>query len=321
MVQNTTIRVPAQEANQAAPGTFSRPPAGHYFPKGASNASSSSRSPNLSASITIPRMPASPKPLILIVEDEPELANIISQQLETVGMQTQIYHRTAHAFRFLKRNFANLMLLDITLPEQDGFTFIEELKRAEINIPVIFLTGNDSEVSKVKGLELGADDYVTKPFSAAELIARINAVLRRAEASRDFNVTKNARITDEPFVFEGATIDPRTLTATFPDGSVEKIGRKEFGILAYLHNNPNVIITRRNLIHSVWGLHADVRSRSLDQYVVKLRNLFARKGHPLKNLRTIHGIGYEFSPSDSPDNLRGGEQPTESAPAPDNRTD
>ena len=240
-------------------------------------------------------MTAKPKPLILIVEDEPELANIISHQLESVGMQTQTYYRTAHALRFLKSNFANLMLLDITLPDQDGFSFLDELKKNEMNVPVIFLTGNDSEVSKVKGLELGADDYITKPFSAAELIARINAVLRRAEASRDFNVTKNARITDQPFQFEGASVDPRTLTATFPDGSMENLGRKEFGIIAYLAANAGVIITRKNLIHSVWGLHADVRSRSLDQYIVKIRDLFAKKGRTLSNLRTVHGIGYEYS--------------------------
>ncbi|BET66866.1 response regulator transcription factor [Opitutales bacterium ASA1] len=246
-------------------------------------------------------MSAKPKPLILIVEDEPELANIIAHQLETVGMQTQTYHRTAHAMRFLKSNFANLMLLDITLPDQDGFSFLDELKRAELNLPVIFLTGNDSEVSKVKGLELGADDYVTKPFSAAELIARINAVLRRAEAARDFNVTKNAKITDQPFDFENASVDPRTLTATFPDGSTEKLGRKEFGIIAYLAANEGVIITRKHLIHSVWGLHADVRSRSLDQYIVKIRDLFGRKGRPLSNLRTVHGIGYEYSRNEEVD--------------------
>lgn len=250
-------------------------------------------------------MSATPKPLILICEDEPELASIISHQLESVGMQTQIYHRCAHALRFLKRNFANLLLLDITLPDQDGFSFLDELKRNEINLPVIFLTGNDTEVSKVKGLELGADDYITKPFSAAELIARINAVLRRAEGSRDFNVTKNAKITDNPFPFEGAMVDPRTMTATFPDGSTEKIGRKEFGIIAYLANNAGVIITRKNLIHSVWGLHADVRSRSLDQYIVKIRDLFARKGRPIANLRTVHGIGYEFSPSTQPGEATG----------------
>jgi len=246
-------------------------------------------------------MTATPKPLILIVEDEPELANIIAQQLESVGMQTQVYHRSELALRFLQRNFANLILLDITLPDQDGFSFLDELKRNEINVPVIFLTGNDSEVSKVKGLDLGADDYVTKPFSAAELIARIHAVLRRAEASRDNHVTKNASLSDSPFPFEGAVVDPGKLTAKFSDGTTEKIGRKEFGIIAYLASNPSVIITRKNLIHSVWGLHADVRSRSLDQYIVKIRDLFSRKGHPLTNLRTIHGIGYEFTPSDSPE--------------------
>jgi two-component system alkaline phosphatase synthesis response regulator PhoP len=243
-------------------------------------------------------MPATPKPLVLIVEDETELANIIAHQLEIVGMQTQVYHRCALALRYLKRNFANLLLLDITLPDQDGFSFLDELKRNEITIPVIFLTGNDTEVSKVKGLELGADDYITKPFSSAELVARINAVLRRAESARDFNVTKNARLTDTPFVFEGATIDPGKLTAAFGDGTVEKIGRKEFGIIAYLAANPNVIITRKNLIHTVWGLHADVRSRSLDQYIVKIRDLFSRKGQSLEGLRTIHGIGYEFTPAE-----------------------
>jgi DNA-binding response OmpR family regulator len=244
-------------------------------------------------------MPATPKPLILIVEDETELANIIAQQLESVGMQTQVYHRCELALRFLQRNFANLILLDITLPDQDGFSFLDELKKNEVQVPVIFLTGNDSEVSKVRGLDLGADDYITKPFSAAELIARINAVLRRSEAAGDFNVTKNARISDSPFEFEGAVIDPAKLTASFPDGSTEKIGRKEFGIIAYLASNQGMIITRKNLIHSVWGLHADVRSRSLDQYIVKIRDLFGRKGHPLDNLRTVHGIGYEFSPSES----------------------
>jgi two-component system alkaline phosphatase synthesis response regulator PhoP len=79
---------------------------------------------------------------------------------------------------------------------------------------------------------------------------------------------------------------------------VEKLGRKEYGIIAYFAKNIGVIITRKNLIHSVWGMHADVRSRSLDQYIVKIRELFARKGRPLKELRTVHGIGYEYSPED-----------------------
>lgn len=244
-------------------------------------------------------MAARPKPLILIVEDDEALASAIEQHLEHAGMLTQVTHRTAHAKRFLENNFANLMLLDVTLPEQDGFSFLEELRRNETSVPTIFLTGNDSEISKVKGLEIGADDYVTKPFSAVELIARIHAVLRRAESAGDHNLTKNVRVTDEPFDFAGGVVHPGTMTINFENGESEKIGRKELGILAYLNANPRSIITRKNLIHSVWGLHADVRSRSLDQYIVKIREIFSRNERPLDCLRTIHGIGYEFDPEGS----------------------
>ena len=241
-------------------------------------------------------MPTKPKPLVLIVEDESELANVISEHLEAAGMQTQVCNRCSLAMRFLKNNFANILLLDLTLPDQNGFAFLEDLKREDINIPTIFLTGNDSEISKVKGLELGADDYVTKPFSAPELVARIHAVLRRAEVAHDFNVTKNVKLTDAPFEFNTASVNPTSMEISFPDGEIVAIGRKEIGILSYLHENPDTIITRKNLIHSVWGIHADIRSRSLDQYIVKIRDLFKRKGAPLDNLKTIHGIGYQYEP-------------------------
>ncbi len=179
-----------------------------------------------------------PKPLILVVEDEEELAKLIAIHLEEAGMQTQIYNRCAHALRFLKRNFANLILLDVNLPDQSGFSLLEELWKNDINIPTIFLTGNALEMNKVKGLELGGDDYITKPFGYPELIARIHAVLRRAESKGDFHVTKNAKISDEPFDFCGAKIVPVRLEVTFPNGTVQKIGRKELGILAHLNRKP-----------------------------------------------------------------------------------
>jgi DNA-binding response OmpR family regulator len=241
-------------------------------------------------------MRAEPKPLILIVEDEEELAKLISLHLEEAGMLTQICTRATHAVRFLKRNFANLMLLDVNLPDQSGFALLEELKSSDIIVPTIFLTGNTLEVNKVKGLELGGDDYVTKPFGYAELVARIRAVLRRAESRTDQNLTKNVKITDEPFEFAGAQVTPVRLEISFPDGHVQKIGRKELGILAYLAANRGVVITRKALIHSVWGMHADVRSRSLDQYIVKVRELFLEHGITLDSFRTVHGVGYIFDP-------------------------
>ena len=134
------------------------------------------------------------KPLIVIVEDEAELAGLIAQHLERAGMHTQVCNRGAHAAKFLKKNFANLILLDITLPDQSGFALMEELKAADVSVPVIFLTGNIEEMSKVRGLNMGGDDYITKPFSYNELVARINAVLRRTESKADLNVTKNVKL-------------------------------------------------------------------------------------------------------------------------------
>ncbi|MBI5691227.1 MAG: response regulator transcription factor [Verrucomicrobia bacterium] len=242
-----------------------------------------------------------PKPLIVIVEDEADLANLVAGHLERVGMHTQICNRAQHALKFLKRNFANLILLDINLPDQSGFALAEELKAADINIPIIFLTGNVEETSKVRGLDMGGDDYVTKPFSYAELTARIRAVLRRAEVKTDLNVTKNVRVSDEPFDFCGARVTPVRLEISFPNGVTQKLGRKELGILAYLNAHAGEVITRKALIHSVWGVHADVKSRSLDQYIVKVRDLYTSHGLSLDAFRTVHGIGYIFDPKGESD--------------------
>jgi DNA-binding response OmpR family regulator len=253
----------------------------------------------VAADFIAPSMRAEPKPLILVVEDEEELAKLIVMHLEEAGMQAQHCARAAHALRFLQKNFANLMLLDVNLPDQSGFSLFEELQQADISVPTIFLTGNAAEVHKVRGLELGGDDYITKPFGFAELVARIRAVLRRAEAKDDLRITKNAKINDVPFDFCGATINPERLEIQFPDAHVEKIGRKELGILSYLRANEGTVITRKALIHSVWGIHADVRSRSLDQYIVKVRELFKRHGLSLESFRTVHGVGYIFDPADA----------------------
>lgn len=241
-------------------------------------------------------MRAEPKPLITVVEDEVELANLIAAHLEQAGMQVQICNRAAHAVQFLQRNFSNLLLLDISLPDASGFSLLEELKASGIDVPVIFLTGEDQETSKIRGLDMGGDDYITKPFSYPELTARIRAVLRRAESKADLNVTKNVRVSDEPFDFCGAKITPDRLEIAFPDGATQPLGRKELGILAYLNANHGAVITRKALIHAVWGIHADVRSRSLDQYVVKIRELFKEHELELGAFRTVHGIGYIFDP-------------------------
>ena len=239
-------------------------------------------------------MDQSPKPLIVIAEDDKDLATLIATQLDIAGMQSQICHQASHVERFLKNNFANLVLLDVHLPDETGFNLMSELRKSGNTTPVIFLTGENDEVQKVRALEMGGDDYITKPFGFPELIARINAVLRRAETAHDEHITQNAKISDEPFEFCGAQVNPQRLEVTFPDGEIESIGRKELGIFVYLAEHPNAVLTRKNLIHSVWGIHADVRSRSLDQYIVKIRDLYKRHGLSLDAFRTVHGVGYIY---------------------------
>ncbi len=241
-------------------------------------------------------MCAEPRPLIVVVEDEEELSKVITQHLEEAGMNVQTYNRGAPALRFLQHNFANLLLLDINMPEITGFELMKQLKEQDINTPVIFLTANAQDEDKVKGLNMGGDDYITKPFSYTELVARIHAVLRRAESKTDFNVTKNVRTIDGPFEFLGVKVHPERLELEFPNGAMLKTGRKELGILAYLHTHIGVVITRKELIHSVWGIHADIRSRSLDQYIVKVRAAFEKNGLSLDCFKTVHGIGYIFEP-------------------------
>jgi DNA-binding response OmpR family regulator len=241
-------------------------------------------------------MSSEPKPLILIVEDEPELAKLIANYLEESGMRTQVCHRSQHALRFLKNNYANLLLLDITLPDQTGFQLLEELRTADIQVPVIFVTGNSVEESKIRGLELGGDDYVTKPFSYPELVARIRAVLRRSEGKGDLALTRNVAVDDAPFEFCRIKVVPQRLEMTLIDGTVQKVGRKEIGIMSHLKAHEGEVIPRKALIHAVWGIHANVRSRSLDQYIVKVRDYCRASPAGDDALRTVHGVGYIFDP-------------------------
>jgi DNA-binding response OmpR family regulator len=246
------------------------------------------------------RIMAKTKPLILIVEDEKDMAALIAEQLEESGMYTQVFHRIAPAAKYLSKNFVNLMLLDVNLPDGTGFNLVDELHQLNVSVPTIFLTAANAEVQKVKGLQMGGDDYITKPFSFPELIARINAVLRRSETAKDTQITRNARLDEKPFGFCGAEVNPQRLEIHFPDGQMEKIGRKELGILAYLVSNPRQILTRQSLIHGVWGVHADVRSRSLDQYIVKIREAYDRHACSLAAFRTIHGVGYIYEAEGEP---------------------
>jgi DNA-binding response OmpR family regulator len=190
----------------------------------------------------------------------------------------------------------HLVLLDPDLPDLDGFAVLDQIRRQSHAPAVVFLSGQRDGAVAAKALDAGADDFIAKPHHPEELVARIRAVLRRSETAGDSRLTVNAALGTGVFLFNGAEVYADRLELKFPGGKVHKLGRKELGILYHLHANPGVIISRHSLIHAVWGVHADLRSRSLDQYVAKIRDAYGDHGRKLDCLRTIHGIGYWYEP-------------------------
>lgn len=236
------------------------------------------------------------KPLVLIVEDDKEIAELTSSHLEKSNIYTQICKNGEHALNFIKNNFVNLILLDIRLPDISGFELLKKIRENKIKTPVIFLTGENSEIKKIEGLEMGADDYITKPFSFQELVARINTVLRRTEIIDDKKISENTTVDDKPFIFCEAKITPKNLKIKFNNNKTEFLGAKELGIISYIAKNPNQVVTRKDLIHSIWGIHANLNSRSVDQYIVKIRSLYKKNknSNNIEKFKTLPGIGYIY---------------------------
>lgn len=235
------------------------------------------------------------KPLILIAEDDAQLVTVLQKQLEMAGMSVQAFYNGQDTINYLKRDFANVVLLDVGLPDMDGFEVLDNLQKNNISTPVIFVTAFSDEFYKIKCFESGADDFITKPFSFTELVARVNAVLRRSTRAVDLTLTQNAGLNDEDFEFCTAKVKPSTMQIEFPNGDKVSIGKKEIGILSYFAKNANAIISRRSLIHNVWGKHANLKSRSLDQYIVKLRQTFKDHGVTQDYIKTMHGVGYMYT--------------------------
>lgn len=237
------------------------------------------------------------KPLVVVVEEERSLATALLEQLDAAGFATQLFHKGTTALKFVQENHAHLVLLDPNLTDMDGLYLLDKIRRINHAPAVIYLSAKGDSALIEQILDAGADDFVVQPHDPVVLMARIRAVLRRSETAGDSRLTSNADLATGVFRFNDAEVHPERLELTFSPSRVCKLGRKEIGILVHLHANPGVIISRHSLIHAVWGVHADVRSRSVDQYIAKIREAFERYGRPLDCFRTIHGIGYWYEPT------------------------
>lgn len=227
---------------------------------------------------------------ILIVEDEESLADPLAFLLRKEGFDTIIAGDGPTALVEFSRNDIDIVLLDLMLPGMSGTDVCKELRLVS-NVPVIMVTARDSEIDKVVGLELGADDYVTKPYSSRELIARIRAVLRRhgdteAEAIEDDfddQVLEGGRVRMD--------VDSHTVTV---DGKAVNMPLKEFDLLEYLLRNAGRVLTRGQLIDRIWGADYVGDTKTLDVHVKRLRSKIEEEPSRPRHLVTVRGLGYKY---------------------------
>jgi DNA-binding response OmpR family regulator len=214
---------------------------------------------------------------ILLVEDEDEIAALVSAYLERDGFRVIWASRGVDGLLALEQNEVRLAILDLQLPDADGLDLCRAI-REQSRLPIVILTARDEEIDRVTGLELGADDYVPKPFSPRELVARVRAVLRRTDPAA----------VDEISTLGDVAVDRAARAVTVGSEPVE-LTAKEFDLLAYLVDHPGIVLSRERLLDRVWGLAFPGGTRTVDVHVAQLRK---KLGCP-ELIRTVRGAGYK----------------------------
>jgi len=224
---------------------------------------------------------------ILIVEDDPVIRQTVDYALKRAGFETFTSDNGLEALEIARTLKPNLILLDLMLPGMNGYMFAQNLREVNRSTPIIIVTALDQENDKIRGLDAGADDYITKPFSMEELLARVRANLRRI---REREVLKS----DTPIEIGDLLIEPSQLRVCV-SGTPVKLRLKEFQLLVSLAAQPGILKTRQNLGREVWGYEFMPSSRTIDVHIRRLRQAIEDPSEYLY-VHTVHGMGYRFAP-------------------------
>jgi DNA-binding response OmpR family regulator len=234
------------------------------------------------------------KTKILVVEDDPHILLGLEELLKGDGFDVVSCPRGDQALEAIVKSQPALVVLDVMLPGLSGYDVCKQMRAQNITTPILMLTAKGQEIDKVVGLDLGADDYVTKPFGVRELLARIQALLRRRQLP-DPNGTKG----DAEFTIGPATINPKTFQLR-RGKTVEALTAKELKLLQLFHVHTGEVLTRDRLLNEVWGFNYLGTTRTLDQVIVQLRKKLGEPADEPKHLLTIHGVGYKLAATVSP---------------------
>lgn len=225
---------------------------------------------------------------ILVVDDEPSIVKLVQFNLVKEGFEVDVAYDGQTALDMVKKEFPDLLVLDLMLPKIDGLEVCRRLRQEKHHIPILMLTAKTDEFDKVLGLELGADDYMTKPFSPRELIARIKAILRRVEA------LQSQQSQEDPLIRIGdLVIDPEGYVVTFKDEEID-LTPKEFELLLYMANHRGKVLSRDQLLNAVWNYDYVGDSRIVDVHVSHLRDKIEVDSRNPVYIKTVRGIGYKF---------------------------
>ena len=227
------------------------------------------------------------EPTILVVDDEPSIGEVVSIYLQRAGYQVIVARDGQAALEALERHPPDLVVLDLMLPKVDGLEIARRL-RAQGDTPIIMLTAKREESDRITGLEMGADDYVVKPFSPQELVSRVKAVLRRTRGSAPGSA-------EHALEFEGLRIDPKTHLVQV-QGKEESLTVKEFDLLWLLARHPRQVFGREQLLDRVWGTTDYVDPSTVTVHVRRLREKIEPDPSNPRHIQTVWGVGYKFEP-------------------------
>lgn len=227
-------------------------------------------------------------PTILVVEDEPDIRKLVQYNLTQERYKVLEAEDGEQALKLLQRSRPNLVILDLMLPGMSGLELCKLLRERQetAQLPILMLTAKAGEADKVVGLEMGADDYLAKPFSPREMVARVRAILRRAEA---------AAASDVPTTYEKGPLRIDFATyEVFARGKTIKLTLKEFELLRFLARNPNRVLSRDQLLDRVWGGETFVTPRTVDVHIRRLRQAIEKDDRHPRWILTLRGVGYKF---------------------------
>ena len=227
---------------------------------------------------------------ILLVEDDPNLADGLILNLEAEGYEVVHISDGSMVLGEFKRGIFDLILLDIMLPGLDGITICKRLRAQGATVPILFISARDQSDEKIEGLLAGGDDYITKPFEVAELLARIQGVFRRQAW------LASGEELDESFRFDDRYINFKTYEASGPGGKVS-LTRRECMVIKYLIERAGEVVSRDQLLDAVWGYHTYPTNRTIDNFILKLRKIFEDDPKNPAYIETIRGVGYRFAGS------------------------